>query len=178
MKHQTITILPLDKMRVLKQVIILKNDISIGYILYERKLSPDYKFVETPEDEKDFNYYFEYPKQESFPKDNLDDIILQTIRNKYPKSITYNHSIICNVDEDKIKTLKNRATEKGSIQITPDFSKVDLSTLAGQQFEQYYIDVNIYADFRLEDIKNLFFYGNYDMDDDFIINELRKIEFI
>lgn len=183
MKHKTITVLPLEEIRVLKQIIIVndsqKNDeISLGYILYERKMSQDYKFNETPKEKRDFKYYLDYPKQESFPNDKVDDIFLQSIKNRFPKSKLKNHLIICNVDLEKIKMLQNQPNESSQIQITPDFSVVDLSTIAGKQFEQAFKQIKIYADFRLEDIKNLAFFGYYDLNDVEIINKIQEIKFI
>jgi hypothetical protein len=183
MQQKTITVLPLDEIRILKQIIIINDsqdnrEISIGYILYERKMSQDYKFIETPKEERDFTYYLDYPKQDSYPNDNVDDILLQSVRNRYPKSKLINHSIICNVDLEKINMLQNPPSELSQIQITPDFSGIDISTLVGKQFEQAFKQIKIYADFRLEDIKNLAFFGYYDLNDDEIINKVREVRFV
>ena len=183
MQQKTITVLPLDEIRILKQIIIINDsqdnrEISIGYILYERKKSQDYKFIETPKEERDFTYYLDYPKQDSYPNDNVDDILLQSVRNRYPKSKLINHSIICNVDLEKINMLQNPPSELSQIQITPDFSGIDISTLVGKQFEQAFKQIKIYADFRLEDIKNLAFFGYYDLNDDEIINKVREVRFV
>lgn len=183
MQQKTITVLPLDEIRILKQIIIVtdsqySNEISIGYILYERKMSQDYKFIETPKEKRDFTYYLDFPKQDSYPNDNVDDILLQSVKNRFPKSKLINHSIICNVDIDKVKVLQNQSSELSQIQITPDFSGIDLSTLVGKQFEQAFKQIKIYADFKIEDIKNLAFFGYYDLNDNEIINKIREVKFV
>lgn len=181
--QRKITILPTDEMRIIKQIIIISdlNDNTnkqIGHILYERKLSSDYKFIETPKDKKDFSYYLEYPKQESFPNDNIDDVFLQSVRNLYPNSIVKNHSLISNVDIDKIESLKKQKIEESAFQITPDFITPNIFSLAGREFEQTYFKVNLYKNINTEEISNIVFYGYYNIDNNQIIEKINDIKFI
>lgn len=60
--------------------------------MYKRILSTNYKFIEVPESQRDFSYYIDYPKQDLYPNDNVDNLILQSIRNSYPKSLVKNHT--------------------------------------------------------------------------------------
>jgi Mor family transcriptional regulator len=183
MESRLITVLPESELRILKQIFIVtesrhKNDISIGYILYERKFAEGYTLKETPIEERDFKYYLEYPRQDSFPKDNVDDLILQSVRNSYPKSIVKNHSIVCNVDKEKIDLFRKRPVEKSFIKITPDFSNTDFRVLAGKQFKYAQKELNIYADYNLEEITNLSFFGSYNYNDNLILDKFNEVIFL
>lgn len=128
MEPRTIKFLPLDQMRILKQIFIVNEnkydrEVAVGYILYERKLTKEYKFSETPKEERDFRYYLEYPRQDSYPNDEVDDLILQSIKNTYPKSYLKNHSIICNVDTEKYDVLKKPENQPSVINVSPDFQE-------------------------------------------------------
>lgn len=183
MEPKVITVLPIDEMRVIKQIFIVtesrqNNEISIGHILYERKFTTNYKFKETPKEERNFDYYLEYPKQDSYPNDQLDHLILQSIRNTYPKSVIRNHSVICNVDKEKIEVLRNRLTEKSSIKITPGFSDIDIYNIAGKQYKWIEKEITIYADSIFEEFKNPWFFGYYDVNESEILERIMEIKFL
>lgn len=181
---KTFSILPVEEIRIIKRVVIVSDnavnrDISIGYFLYERLLSSEYRFIEKKEEEKDFDYYLTYPKQEDFPKDKIDELILQAIQNNYPKSFTISYSLISSLDKENIELFKNRPSEKSSIIFSPDLSNLDYSKFAGKDINYMKIDMNVFVDFKLEYIKNLFFYGKYDLSkENEIFNSLDKIKFI
>ncbi len=180
---KTISVLPMEEIRVIKQIMLISEfannrEYSIGYILYERKLTDNYKFKETPKEKKDFSDYLEYPRQDSYPNDNVDEIILQSIRNTFPKSTLRNYSLICNVDIDRVKILQNRPIEQSEITFTPDFSQVDIYELAGKSFNGLRKPVKIYSDFTKESIQNLYFQGYYNLEDREILNKIDKIDFI
>lgn len=180
---KTISILPMEEIRVIKQIMIISEfannrEYSIGYILYERKLSDTYKFKETPKEQRDFSYYLEYPRQDSYPNDNLDDIILQSVRNTFPKSTLRNYSLICNVDRDRIQMFQNRQFEQSEIAFTPDFSQIDIYELIGQSYSGLRKPIKIYNDFTKESIQNLYFQGYYNLGDKQILNKIDKIVFI
>ncbi|MBI1770009.1 MAG: hypothetical protein HY015_03565 [Bacteroidetes bacterium] len=182
MEPTVITFLPIEDMRVLKQIILVNDskygrDVSIGYILYEREFSSNYKFKETPKEEKDFKYHLEYPRQDSYPNDKVDDLILQSIKNTFPKSRLRNHSIVCNIDQQKLMALQNRTVEKSDVQITPDFSGIDIYSLAGKQFKTVRKVFSIYSESQIDDITNLAFFGYYDISDNKILDGVLKVKF-
>jgi hypothetical protein len=89
---ETISFLPIDDMRILKQIIIVSDfprdrELSVGYIVYERKLTDRYKFKEVDKKSDEFNYLLDYPKQELYPHDDVDDIILQAVQNLSSETI-------------------------------------------------------------------------------------------
>ena len=98
MENRIIKPLPETDFRILKQIsIITENqfgiDICIGILLYKRKFNPDYQFNNIEKADKKYQFYIDYPTQEMYPNDNADDLILQSVRTTFPKSIVKNHSI-------------------------------------------------------------------------------------
>lgn len=166
--------------RIVKQIFIVTNsndkDITLGYVLYERKLSEEYKFKETPKEERDFSYYLEYPKQDTYPNDSIDDLILQTFRNQYPKSSLKNYSVLCNINVNNIETMKNKHVEKFYFGITPDFSGVDTYSLAGRSFGADQKEINLYSDSKVGTISRVS--GYYELNDNATIEKIRTVNFL
>lgn len=183
MDIKTISVLPIEEIRVIKQIMIVSEfannkEYSIGYILYERELSDNYKFKETPKGERDFSYYLDFPRQDSYPTDNLDEIILQSIKNSFPKSTLRNYSLICNVDKERIERLQNRQFEQSEISFTPDFSQTDFHRFVGQSFDGLRKPIKIYNDFTKESIQNLYFQGYYNLNDRQMLDRIDSTKFI
>lgn len=178
----TISILPIEEIRIIKQIMIIseyskKQEFSIGYILYERELSNTYNFKGTEKEERDFLYYLEYPRQNTFPNDNLDEIILQAIRNTFPKSTLRNYSLICNMDRDRITMLQSEAFKEVEITFTPDFSRANISEFAGQNYDGLRKTIKIYSDLTKERLQNIYFQGYYNLIDKQILGMIDKIKF-
>jgi hypothetical protein len=183
MSRSIVNILPIEECRIIKQIIIVSEvsnkEISIGYILYEREFSEKYKFSDVSEEEKkDFLYYLDFPKQKSYPKDNVDSLILQSVLNKFPKSFVKNYTLISSTDQERIATLQNIPTVKCILDFTPDFSKLDLYKLVGKQFDGLNFSVNLYSDLEKEQIQNQRFFGNYDLEETSILDDIQKIKFL
>jgi hypothetical protein len=183
MKIDSISILPIEEIRIIKQVFIISElecnkEYTIGYILYERQLSQDYRFKETSMEERVFSYYLEYPKQDNYPVDEIDMIILHAIKNSFPKSYVRNHSLICNVEKEHIRFLQNRPTEKGVITITPDFSMMDITNIKLSNFSGLEMKILIYTNFKKGNIINTYFQGYYDLNRPEILDRLNEIKFI
>lgn len=181
---KTITILPVDEFRVIKQIKIISEfannrEYSIGYILYERRLTNDYSFKEVSKENNDFLYNLECPRQDSYPNDSVDEIILQSIRNSFPKSTARNYSLISTVDTENIKILQNRHIEQSEITFSPDFSQIDIYKHVGKSFSGLRKSVKIYSNFTKENIQNLYFQGYYNLEDTEILDQINDhIKFI
>ena len=183
MENQTITLLPIDEMRIIKQIFLIyesgnKQEFSIGYVMYQRMLSDNYKFTETPIKEKDFSYYLDYPKQEMYPHDDVDETILQSINSTYPKSRLINFSLIFNVDGEKVKRLQNRPFEQSEIIFRPSISTTDLTRYLGQHFTVLRKQIKIYQDYTKESIQGLSFLGLYNLKDVSILDKVDSVEFL
>lgn len=178
----TISFLPIEEMRILKQIIIVSDfpkdrELSVGYIVYERILTDRYKFKETNKKSDGFDYLIDFPKQELYPHDDVDDIILQAVKNLYPKSTLRNHHLIFNVDRENIDRLKDRQTVTSQISFTPDFSSLNILSVGRRSFDGLVKQVTIYNDFSLDYIRNIAFNGYYNLKDQHILNKLNPIVF-
>lgn len=183
MENQTISLLPTQEMRIIKQIFLIyesgsKQELSIGYVMYQRKFSDNYKFKETPKEQKDFSYYLDYPKQEMYPHDEVDETIFQAIKNTYLKSRLINFSLIFNVDEEKVKRLQGRPYEQSEIIFRPSISTFDLERYIGQHFSVLRKQIKIYQDYTKESIQNIAFLGLYDLQDKSILDKVSNIEFL
>ncbi len=183
MENQTITLRPIDEMRIIKQIFLIyesgsKQDLSIGYIMYQRRFSDNYKFKETPKEQKDFSYYLDFPKQEMYPHDDVDETIFQAIKNTYLKSRLINFSLIFNVDSEKVTRLQNRTFEQSEIIFRPSISPFDFERYVGQHFPVLRKQIKIYQDYTKESIQNIAFLGLYDLQDKSILDKINNIEFL
>ena len=66
-----------------------------------------------------------YPKQELFPNDELDDIILNSVKEKYPKSFIRNTQISFDSDIEKIKIITKVPKQISTIEVRPNFGQIE-----------------------------------------------------
>lgn len=177
-----VSVLPQNEIRIIKEIIVVSDhenkDASLGSIFYERDFTSEYKLEEIMPEKRDFTYYLNYPKQEYFPVDDLDGIILQSIRNSFPKSIVRNFIYFSTADVQRLKNLKNRPTEESTILFSPVLFAQDYRTLSNSTQHFYCPKINIYRDAKKEDVENLAFFGNYDLNDKTILSRLRDVNFL
>lgn len=177
-----VNVLPQNEIRIIKEIIIVSDhenrDTSLGSIFYERDFSPQYKMEEIEEENRDFTYYLNYPKQDYFPIDDLDGIILQSIKNSFPKSIIRNFVHFSTADVQRLKNLRNRPIEKTTIMFSPLLISQNYQALSNSRQQFHHAEINIYRDSKKEDVENLAFFGIYDLNDSAILSRLRDINFI
>lgn len=174
--------LDLQDWKIIKQInIVSKNsfgiEITIGHILYERERNENYKYSDDAI-EGQIKKLINYPKQDSFPSDEIDKIILDSVKEKYPNSYTTNYEIIFDTDSDRILHFIKRPKEEAYLEVRPDFSEIDINNLHGKEISIFSKRINIYQDFTLDSIKNLCFIGccNYNSHQ-ITYQRLKKIKF-
>lgn len=179
-----VKILKPEEMKFIKKINIisqnrLNNDIVIGFLIYERKISLDYTFKPKDKSDDNMKYLITYPKQSDYPTDEIDELILETIRISYPNSIVHTEILFSTGDIEWLENLKNRPFEVSNLIIRPDFFGQDLERLVGKEFEVFRKDLRIYVEGSSELIKNIVFYGqcNFEKSKE-IYNKLDKIIFI
>ena len=154
------------------------QEIAIGVIAYLRRIQKDYYLQEDPEPNK-FLRLLNYPKQELFPEDYLDKIILDAVKNEYPKSFVRNSEISFDSDLEKIRIITQVPKQTAKLEVRPNFGQVDLSQLVGQQFNFFIKNINIYQHFTADSIKGKYFTGICDYDSQKTTYEkLNEIEFL
>jgi hypothetical protein len=187
MESRPITGLGLDQQRILKQIIIVTdghyNEIVLGSIFYKRRASPDYNLMKQAEADKietdRFAKYFgDYPRQENYPADEIDTMILAAVKRQYPKSILRSDLILFNVDLEKLALLKNKRIVGSQMYFAPEFSLgSDLLKYVNKSFSAPTINFNIFTDQNLTLVEGLVFFGNYPVDNEPLIEMLSSVEF-
>ena len=181
-EHITIKLLDQEEWKIVKEINVVSTnqygvEIIIGVIIYDRGITQDYKLNDDPEPNQ-IKRLIDYPKQDLFTHDELDELILNAVKNKFPKSSVRSYQVLWDSDEKRFNYLLKRPSEKAFLEIRPDFSSIDLYNLKGKTFPVFYKEINIYQDFTLESIKSHFFTANCDFErSESIITELNKIVF-
>ena len=177
-----INLLERDNWRIVKEINIISTnqygvEIVIGAIIYDRKITNDYKLNDDPETNQ-IKRLLDYPRQDLFTVDEIDDLILNAIKSKFPKSFVKNYQVIFDSDEKSFNYLLKRPSEKATIEIRPDFSNVDIYNLTEKTFPVFQKEINIYQEFTLESIKSHYFRTNCNFERrENLISELYNIEF-
>jgi|GEM_PF-1317555 len=190
MEERVLEWLDMDEMKVLKQIIIISDrkngETELGSIIYTRPLTEQYNFKkQQEEDEKASDSIArlvqEYPKQKNYPNDGIDKIILDAVKNSYPKSVLRNDTILFNVDSEKINVLKKRMVTPSTIYFSPEFSNASMfsnfSEFVGKQFKAPKINLNVYSFFKPEFLEGHIFYANYDAKDANALDALITVKF-
>jgi len=178
-----IKMLDFQDWKIMKEISIVSNnsyeqEIVIGVICYLRKVQRDYYLQEDQEENK-FLRLLNYPKQELFPQDTIDEIILNAVKDQYPKSFVRNTQISFNSDLEKIKIITQVPKQSAKLEVRPNFSQVDLSTLVGKELDFFIKDINIYQHFTSDSIKGKYFTGICDFQSQKdVYKKLDEVEFL
>lgn len=169
--------------KIMKEIHIVSHnsydqEIVIGVIAYLRSIQTDY-YLKKDTEPNEFLRLLHYPKQELFPQDYLDEIIFNSIKDKYPKSFIRNTEISFDSDIEKIKIITQVPKNTAKFEVRPNFSQVDLSKLVGQTFSFFIKDINIYQHFTADSIKGHYFTGICDFEKQSeTYQKLNEIEFL
>lgn len=182
--NEQITIKLLDQKdwKIVKEISVVSTnqfgvEITIGVIIYDRQITSDYKLNDDPEPNQ-IKRLIDYPKQELFINDELDELILNAVKSKFPKSFMISHQVLWDSDEKRFDYFLKRPCEKAMLEIRPVFSSIDLYNIKGKTFPVFNKEINIYQDFTLESIKFHFFTANCDFErSGSLITELNRIVF-
>ena len=169
--------------KIMKEINIVSQnsygqEIVIGVVAYLRNIHNDYYLQKDTEPDK-FLRLLKYPKQELFPKDYLDEIILNAIREQYPKSFVKNSEISFDSDLEKIKIVTQVPKQNAKLEVRPNFTQIDLSKLVRHDFNFLIKDLNIYQHFTVDSIKGKYFTGICDYNNqEETYEKLEEIEFL
>jgi hypothetical protein len=181
-------LLPNDEWRILKHIIIVAprhgTEIELGRILYKRKLQPDYiiskeKVEDASNPDAFVKFIHEYPKQENYPTDATDEILLAAVRDIYPASTTRSDTIATTLHNDKLEIWKKRLSYQASFIVYPRISdlsnahQIPANTLQAQKYP-----CHIYSYYQPEHIPNMIFYGCYGLSHQTeVLSKLAEVEF-
>lgn len=175
--------LDFQEWKIMKEIHIVSQnsydqEIVIGVIAYLRKIQKDYYLKKDPEP-NEFLRLLNYPKQDLFPQDYLDEIILNSVKEKHPKSFVRNTEISFDSDIEKINIITQVPKQLARFEVRPNFSQVDLSKFVGQSLYFFIKDINIYQHFTADSIKGKYFTGICDFNTQTeTYKKLDEIEFL
>lgn len=116
MEKQNANWLSYDKFRILKKISFKSklNPNVIGYIIYTRLLTNEYKLKSEENEEIEVDQIKrilslmedEYPKKDSYPNDSLDVSIINAVKEIFPESSVENNLIVHESDLEKISQFK------------------------------------------------------------------------
>lgn len=87
-------LLPKLQCRVLKKIVIISTEKKeLGTIIYTRELTDKYEFIKQTEIEFNPN---NSTAKETYPSDYIDNIILESIKVRYPESYSINDTLFLN----------------------------------------------------------------------------------
>ena len=175
-----------SEFKVLKQITLISDrpngECEIGTILYSRPLTPTYNLKKQEQEDRTTTpmqrLLQEYPNQKNYPHDRIDEIIFDAIKSSFPKSGIINSIILFNVDEEKLRNLKNRQISESEISFSPEFSGVDdISGLSGRKFKVSRMKLNIYSFCKSTLLENLYFIGYYNIFEEDVLDSLKTVTF-
>ena len=178
-----IELLEQTKWGIIKEInIVSKNqygeEITIGFIIYKRNITDDYKLNDDPEQDP-IKRLLDYPKQSLFSVDELDELILSSVQRKFPKSFVRNYQVVFDSDQRQYDYILKRHFEKAALEVRPDFSNLNIFNTTKKTFPGFYREINIYQDFTQKSIQSIFLTANCNFErSEEIINKLKQIEFL
>ncbi|HUW06822.1 MAG TPA: hypothetical protein VMW01_11240 [Williamwhitmania sp.] len=186
MEEKTLKWLDIADLKILKQIIIISDrqngEYELGQVIYTRPLTTEYNLKKQEEEDKTTTpierLLQEYPRQKNYPNDRIDEIIFDSIRKTFPKSILRHDTIFFNVDEEKISLLKNKNVVKSAIYFSPEFSGiVNVFNYVGKTFKAPRIGINIYSYFKSDLLEGRIFYANYGVTEETVLEKLNTVTF-
>ena len=151
--NNILRLLDSDEMRIVKIITIVAptpyGKQEIGYFMYERPLTANYKFTES---EAPSSFVEDYPRQRDYPHDELDKMILRIIQTEYPESKLQNKFVSFNLDLEHIKQLQDRPSKELKIWLTPNPTEIE----SGRTYYKYEKIFNFYTNFSESLVRQLF----------------------
>ena len=176
-----------SEFKVLKQITLISDrpnsEYEIGTILYSRPLTPTYNFKKQEEEDRTTTpmqrLFQEYPNQEKYPHDRIDEIIFDAIKLCFPKSKLKNSTIMFDVNEGKLRNFKkSRQISVSKIHFLPDLSGADdISRLSGRNFKSTWMKLNIYSFCKSILLENRSFTGYYNISEEDVLDSLETVTF-
>lgn len=136
-RRMQIDFLPIEYMRVIKQVFLNDKDVIDGSFIYLRKFSQDYKMT-TPSnlsDQERFDRLLRGTPEDEFPNDELDDLIFKRIKEIYPNAEKKSRLLLFHTDLLNLRRYKDFSTNTQQLYI---YNGLMQNTLAPICIDCYY----------------------------------------
>lgn len=102
---KTINVLPIEEIFYVKTIsfsVAYFGRLYTGKVVYKRNLTEHYVMDDSKRSKIDKMFYY-YP-EDCYPKDIIDEIILQGITKRYPDARVHTQLMLCDVERDDIMT--------------------------------------------------------------------------
>jgi len=123
-----ICLLPQDLWAIQKTINVKSSDFAECHIVYFRRFTDMYKMKEKPQltREERINRMFRGIPQNEYPSDDLDELILQSIKNAYPVSSCTSSTLISNTELRNLQffTRSNMKIKEGTVIFMPNSSEM------------------------------------------------------
>lgn len=185
MEEKTIKLLEINEMKILNQIIIISDmqncEMELGRILYTRPLTVNYNLKKQQEEKKEnvqpFTICQDYSKQNNYKFDRLDEIILESVKKKYPKASIISDTIFFDVDLEKINIFKKRYVMKSDIVFNSEPPNItNFQSFTYKPNEQKF-DINIYSNSHTQLLNCNHFYAFYKATEHLILDTLSTVSF-
>lgn len=171
-------LLDIKDWRIVKTIRIEKNlfgRYGWAHIIYMRKVLPNY-VVAYEKKEKANGLWDEIIK--TYPIDELDNLILQSIRTQYPEAVFHNYELYSDSSiEDMIRLFKANTILPGNVYLNPTIINMDYHNIPmGSTFLQFQIPLQIFVpceEFKLM-FSNEYFSDNYDFNNTSYVQKVIK----
>jgi hypothetical protein len=187
MEMKELKLLDSSEFKVLKQITLISDrpnsEYEIGTILYSRPLTPTYNLKKQEQEDRTTTpmqrLLQEYPNQEKYPHDRIDEIIFDAIKSCFPKSKLRNSTIIFDFDEENLRNIKkSRQISESEMYFSPEFSgDDDIFSLSGRVFKVPRMKLNIYSFCKSTLLENLSFIGLYNTSEEDVLDSLETVTF-
>ncbi|MFV0419348.1 MAG: hypothetical protein ACK5KT_11530 [Dysgonomonas sp.] len=173
-QRKVFSILPFEEWRIVKQIIVngelpfsewndknIRRDVDLGYFLYERPISKDYKISDANEDGTPLSY-IDYYKSENYPHDYVDEKLLEIVKSSYPNSRVNCYTVLTNSEREFIDNLQQPPSKNITIRLMPT---VPFDKLNERGYYYLLQNLKLYASLSSSFIENISgFSGFFELD--------------
>lgn len=186
METKTLKWLDINDLKILKQIIIISagqnGEYELGQIIYTRPYTTQYNLKKNEEKDITANnanrLLHEYPKQKNYPNDRIDEMIFDSIKQTFPKSILRNNTIFSTLDQEKLSLLKKKKIIRSAIYFSPEFSENEnVFDYVGKTFKAPKIGINIYSYFKSNLLEGRIFYANFNVIEEVVLEKINTVTF-
>lgn len=153
---EVIRFLSTNSMKVLKRITFSRklhdSREQKAEILYLRKLSSTYKMKqkEVIDEKERFERLLKETPEEEYPKDELDHIIFEAVKNQFKNANVHSKLILFSTDLEDIQIYKNIHCAKTNLLVSPDLTAADLVSLHMlNRMELFSVSLDVFVENKL-----------------------------
>lgn len=157
-----IRLLSTDNLNVLKRIVFSRklsdNRVQQAEILYLRKLSADYRMneKEVVDERERLERLMKGTPEEEYPKDDLDGLILESVKNQFGNAKVRSKLILFSTDLDDLQVYKNVHCHHTTLLVSPEMSSQTTTQLVMLDgLEMFNVNLDVF-------VENIFYQDAFD----------------